>query len=187
MPTPKKPKRKPEASVPDHHIPLAKFIKNYGTAGEIPVNVEAMLTRAGIQVRQLAGQKRNGVKLEELGNGLVLNIYLNTKDTMYDTTRRAGIASVFAMFLSGAPADRWAWYDDHVGQTHNDPYAIFAQRFAYELLVPMGELREFLKDKLPLARRAVWQAVADKFEVPLFYAVQRVSHLEYIVEREQTP
>lgn len=180
----KKPKRKPEAAVPDHHIPLAKFVQSYGNAGEIPVDVEAMLQRAGIKVRQMVTQTRNGVKLVESGNDMVLSIYLNTRESMYTTTRRAGVATVFALFLSGAPAERWEWFDDHTGHTHNDPYDIFAQRFAYELLVPMPQLREFLKGKLPLARREVWQAIADKFEVPLFYAVQRVAHLEYLMEQE---
>ena len=185
MSTTPKPKRKPEVIVPDHHIPLAQFVKQYGVPGQVPVDVEGMLERAGITLRRVVTQKRNGVKLVEIGNGLSLTIFINAKESMYSSVQRTAVATTFALFLSNAPKDRWEWFDNHSGQTHNDPHDIYAQRFALELLVPMTSLREFLKDKLPMPRRQVFQSIADQYDVPLFYAVQRVSYLEYLIEQEQ--
>ncbi len=162
----------------DHHIPLATFRREYAVPG-FPVDVEAMLTKAGIKVVNYIGQPYNGAELTESGDGMVMRISTGRKYAMSSANRRVFVSRVFGLFLSEQPGPSWKVTDNDLGTTHNDPHEIFSQRFTGELLIPDKELREFLKTFLPCVERVAWVKVAAHFDVPMMYAIQRVSALKF--------
>ncbi|MDH2154131.1 hypothetical protein [Stenotrophomonas sp. GD03657] len=162
----------------DHHIPLATFRKQYEVPG-YPVDVEAMLTKAGVKIVNYVGQSFNGAELVEKDNDLVMRISTGRRYAMSSANRRVYVARAFGLFLSEQPGSSWKVTDADMGATHNDPHDVFSHRFTGELLVPEGELRSFLKPLMPCVERVAWVKACAHFDVPMMYVVQRISALKF--------
>lgn len=171
--------------MPDHHLPLAAFVKRFGVDGvreSYPVPVEQMLTRAKVKIHHIVNRSRNGVELIENDAGLTLNINSSSKRPMRSAERRVLVAQVFGLMLSGQPGPKWELYDTDMGLNAHDPHRVFAYRFAADLLIPESELRDLLRPRIPLVMREAWVLVSTHFDVPMFYATQAVTRLKYRVE-----
>lgn len=174
-------KKREVVSVPDHHIPLANFIKQFGT-DTVPVPIEEMITKAGVEIQLVTNHSINGAALKEIGDGLVMRIYIAARQPMTSAARRQYVTQAFGKFLAGEPDKIWSAFETDTGLGRSNPYVLFSHRFTADLLVPERELRELLKPIMPCTMREAWTAVSVHFDVPMLYAIQRVKKLKFETE-----
>lgn len=162
----------------DHTIPLAKFVKAYGTPGVYPVPVEEMIRRAGVAIRTHTNARRNGVCMCEERGGLRMDVYYARHGTIAAPGMRSMIAWVFGLWLVRPAAPKWETYEDAATINHNDPDHIFAFRFAMNLLVPLDALAEFIRPLMPGPSNAIALQAAAHFNTPLLYVIQQINRLK---------
>jgi hypothetical protein len=171
----------------DHTIPLAKFVKQYGSPGVYPVPVEAMIRRTGVEVRTHANARQNGVCMCEERGVLRMNLYYARYETVSKAGMRAMMAWVFGLWLARPDAPKWETYEAGAASQYGDPDHIFAFRFALNLLVPLEALLAFMQPLLPGPPNPIALKAAAYFDVPLLYVIQQTNRLQQRARTQNKP